>query len=407
MRIEILVENQEPLIFPLNKPKVIIGSHESCDVVLKTYGISRRHVEVISENDLYYIIDQESLNGTWINDKKVIPGKRQEFTSFFPVRLGDNVLLTLISDAEAEVFGASETLDDIIKKVVETPLAPEDRTDTTRQISFNDLYSAKTEKLVKKRTTVVDKKKIQNEQKTKLKKRDERRMGVTKFLAVLVGAGALYYNFIYDKPLPPVVPEEKVSKVGEQVVIDPQTVPAVPKVLLPEETELTKREKFATFLTEIKCVSDLEKYLCGLYPETAQEGYGAYQVGTMINVVVDGTSSFDKARVLVQPRHAEEVAALTPEQREIYDKNLRYAAMVYFINERIPATLNYTLLQNSKVTFALSLPKLDGSRELVVAAFVPESLQKLKNLMEPRYFENAYKYGMSEIEFFKEYFRYY
>ena len=108
MRLEVLVVNGDVQVFPLNRPKIIIGSGESSDIVLKTEGVSRKHVFVLVEDDQYYVVDQGSTNGTFINEERLQPGKKVEFTSFFPVRLGENVLLTLLSDDES----SSTTRDD-------------------------------------------------------------------------------------------------------------------------------------------------------------------------------------------------------------------------------------------------------------------------------------------------------
>src|SRR5690606_19797388 len=103
MRLEILVGSDDPIIYPINSAKMTLGSAETCDVIISAEGISRRHLTVIAEDDQYFVIDQGSTNGSFINEERLVPGRRVEFTSFFPVRLGDNTLLSLISDDENEL----------------------------------------------------------------------------------------------------------------------------------------------------------------------------------------------------------------------------------------------------------------------------------------------------------------
>src|SRR5665647_2055045 len=102
MRIEILLGSDDPIIYPLNKPKLIIGSDPACDIVIPGVSVSRKHLVIETERDTFYAIDQGSSNGSYLNEERLVPGRKVEFTSFFPIRLGDNILITLLSNEESE-----------------------------------------------------------------------------------------------------------------------------------------------------------------------------------------------------------------------------------------------------------------------------------------------------------------
>ena len=143
MRIEILVGSKDPITFPLNSSKLTIGTAETCDIVINAHGVSRKHILVTTENDKFFVTDQGSTNGTFINEERLTPGRKTEFTSFFPLRLGDGVLVSLLADEDFqpydEVFSVSLGNDE------------SNRDESTRVISLKSLNSVNTENLVKRR----------------------------------------------------------------------------------------------------------------------------------------------------------------------------------------------------------------------------------------------------------------
>lgn len=113
MKIEVTIEGREPYTWPMAKDRIVVGSGDESDLVLKIKGISKKHALIVLEDDKFLVIDQGSAGGTFINDDQLVPGQRTEFNSFFPVRLGPHVMLSLLSDDEEETktfeFGKSLT----------------------------------------------------------------------------------------------------------------------------------------------------------------------------------------------------------------------------------------------------------------------------------------------------------
>ncbi len=78
---EVVSLNQNPTIviqsgpnkgqqFQINRDNLIIGRQEG-DVIIKDDTISRRHAEIIKNNGKYFIRDNNSTNGTYINNNRV------------------------------------------------------------------------------------------------------------------------------------------------------------------------------------------------------------------------------------------------------------------------------------------------------------------------------------------------
>lgn len=153
MRLEVLIDSEEPVIYPLNKTKLVIGSADSADIIINVDGVSRKHLILTVDNDQYAVTDQGSTNGTYINEERLIPGKRVDFTSFFPVRLGDRVLISLLSDDEDSPFSS---LQETIKKERTNPAmkmpSSDDSDGSTRMINLKQLQQSQaTKKLQEQR----------------------------------------------------------------------------------------------------------------------------------------------------------------------------------------------------------------------------------------------------------------
>lgn len=60
-------ENQPARHWVLTKDEIILGRDEECDLTLSERQISRQHIRIFKQGDMYYIQDLDSKNGTWVN----------------------------------------------------------------------------------------------------------------------------------------------------------------------------------------------------------------------------------------------------------------------------------------------------------------------------------------------------
>ncbi len=58
----------------LDRRTVLIGRHPTCDVLLDSLRVSRRHCVVTSKRGAVVVRDLGSTNGTWINGRRVTWG---------------------------------------------------------------------------------------------------------------------------------------------------------------------------------------------------------------------------------------------------------------------------------------------------------------------------------------------
>ncbi len=72
-----LVALSEGPNIPLDKPIVLIGRHQECDIQIPSRKISRRHCCIAQVNDHLVVRDLGSTNGIRINGVKVVEGSLQ------------------------------------------------------------------------------------------------------------------------------------------------------------------------------------------------------------------------------------------------------------------------------------------------------------------------------------------
>jgi pSer/pThr/pTyr-binding forkhead associated (FHA) protein len=58
-------------VLEVNLPEVVVGRHSAAEVCLPLPDVSRRHCRIVHADEKWEIIDLESLNGVWVNDRSV------------------------------------------------------------------------------------------------------------------------------------------------------------------------------------------------------------------------------------------------------------------------------------------------------------------------------------------------
>ena len=86
-------------VFPI-KPESLVGRSNECDITLAAAHLSRRHAKLTIQEDLLYVKDLGSANGTYLNGKRVISEER--------VRRGDELRFDTLSFA---VIGPAQDMD--------------------------------------------------------------------------------------------------------------------------------------------------------------------------------------------------------------------------------------------------------------------------------------------------------
>jgi pSer/pThr/pTyr-binding forkhead associated (FHA) protein len=395
MRIEILVDNEEPRIYPLDRPKIIVGNHESCDIVIQNKGISRKHLVLTVKDDKYFVADQGSTNGSYINEHRLVPGSSTEFTSFFPVRLGDDVLMTLLSDEEAEELGAESSFN--TQKIE----VPQERDESTRVISLKDLNKSSTSGLVQKRTETVTRRKA-IKQAPPPKKKTAASNSTMAFIAIVLIAGAAYFQLVLNKD-----DDVKVETTTEQKPVVQAPVEDIRPILRIEESELPTAEKILAVAKDPKCTSDIEKYLCVTLPLIYQEKWGTVQIDNSTVMIADGVKYAQLAREVVRAAPPSVEDGGSREALIAYQADLGLVMTVLWLRDHVPLEIEkLDGFEKRSITLAFVDLSKDETSLVAAAGFVPESLLRLRRKIQDKHFVNAKQTGAAEFSYALEYLRF-
>lgn len=230
MQLEVNMKGKASQFFPLDQEKILVGSSSSADILIDHPEISRKHLAIHREGEKFFVSDQGSTNGTYINDERLTPGAKSEFTSFFPIRLGNDVILTLILNDDSTGTRSTSTFLD------------KGQLKSTGQVHAGSITTPSTAKYGAKAGGA---KSSLKPLKGKKKRPSSLLKQVLAILFVLVGMFLVYKNFFTD----------------EKDLVEEQADPQEPTAVVPKESLFDQTLTLPTYLTqrEIKQLSELTK----------------------------------------------------------------------------------------------------------------------------------------------------
>ena len=90
------LDNQVPI--PLGRPVTVFGTSSSADVSIDNQYVSRRHFQVRYEDELYFIRDLESTNGTCLNGHQLEPGEERRLRNEDRIEIAGEQVVLRFSD---------------------------------------------------------------------------------------------------------------------------------------------------------------------------------------------------------------------------------------------------------------------------------------------------------------------
>ena len=99
-----LKELKGETVIELDKKSILVGRMEGfVDTVLKSSAVGKIHAELLSEEGDYFIVDCNSRNGTFINDKRLVPNSRIKILNNDMVRFANKEFKFFSSALPGEV----------------------------------------------------------------------------------------------------------------------------------------------------------------------------------------------------------------------------------------------------------------------------------------------------------------
>lgn len=119
MPVHLILKAEEPVAFALDKPIMLIGRSDDCDIILrKTMKLSRRHCCIAQVNGKLVIRDLGSMNGIKVNGSRVLEAELKEGDE---LTLGD--LQFTFTHSQKLTAGVKGAKNSGAQKVVEQPKA--------------------------------------------------------------------------------------------------------------------------------------------------------------------------------------------------------------------------------------------------------------------------------------------
>lgn len=295
MRLEVLADNKSgAVIYVLNRPEIYIGSTENNDIVIAANEVSKKHLKLtITEDKKCFVTDQGSTNGTFVNDERLIPGKREEFKMFTSIRLGEQVLLTLLDKDKGEV--PELPLREQFVEEKKLVIADEDK---TRIISLKSLQKVKTEKVRKKRLKTLEAKL----KKKKIVRKDKASLNRAIITAILIVGGTYAAMKTWDLAKARKAKRTIVGQMKEtQIMVDEEIesfddsaaeLKISADLILPI-TEIAKHAE------DVNCSLPEELYFCKRMPRGSRKKNGAVNINGQMVLYIEQTEWMEKAQSLV------------------------------------------------------------------------------------------------------------
>ena len=115
-------------ILEVSQPEVVVGRHSGAEVRLPLPDVSRRHCRIIRVDEKWEVIDLESLNGVWVNDRSV---QRAVLNHGDTLRLGG---FTFMVDLSMAAVKADAVQDGVLRSIFSV-LPPADESSERRRAS--------------------------------------------------------------------------------------------------------------------------------------------------------------------------------------------------------------------------------------------------------------------------------
>jgi pSer/pThr/pTyr-binding forkhead associated (FHA) protein len=100
MYLKVEIEDTQSLTYSLPKSSISIGAASGNNVIINVNSVSRSHLKLIKEGQSWFVEDQGSTNGSYLNGRKISSGSKELLRPNEFVRLGDKVFIMLVSSAE-------------------------------------------------------------------------------------------------------------------------------------------------------------------------------------------------------------------------------------------------------------------------------------------------------------------
>lgn len=183
MFIKLERESYSDVIYYSDKPQILVGSADECDLIIEEPTISKKHLKLILESGEWFVLDTGSTNGTYLGHEKIIPWQKLKIYSKDRLLLGAKVAITYLENANDYL-------------PLPGPRLPQDKLKAVEKTELLTLDDFKNSKL---RADEIRKKQLQEKKifLDKKKKEDKKFIAMTSLIALVVMVLGVMGNKFY------------------------------------------------------------------------------------------------------------------------------------------------------------------------------------------------------------------
>ena len=100
MLLKLEIDSKNPVVHQTELHEIFVGSGDGSHLVVNENSVSKKHLRIIFQVGQWFVIDQDSTNGTFLNGQRLVPWVKAEFNIFDTVTLGAHVSLVYMETSE-------------------------------------------------------------------------------------------------------------------------------------------------------------------------------------------------------------------------------------------------------------------------------------------------------------------
>lgn len=293
MYVKVSVGDNEPIIYQLTKDVIIVGSdHTAVDLYIPETSVSKKHLKIIKEGtSTWQVVDVGSLNGTHVDEKRLVPGKRIDVADKLTLLLGHKTEMTFLTESKLpfKQLAFSHTFFKPEKK-------PTDG-DKTQLISLDEFKAAQSEAAKKKKKELIEKK----HEEARIKKADTKRfnrMLIFGGLVIVIGFFGNKYWVAHQRKMRP----KTIIKKMEGKAADLEIEASLEGRRIPQGDRLT-RAVLLSLVEKRKCIDEVEEQFCrGDFFREKHSGVLLHESGLLL--FVHSNRWLQKAQALTKARRS-------------------------------------------------------------------------------------------------------
>jgi hypothetical protein len=110
MFLKLEIDNQKPVVYQTELLEIFVGSGDGSHLVINENSVSKKHLRIYFQTGQWFVVDQDSTNGTFVNGQRLVPWVKAEFNFYDTVTLGAHASLVYMENSEDyEVLSVPES----------------------------------------------------------------------------------------------------------------------------------------------------------------------------------------------------------------------------------------------------------------------------------------------------------